>query len=152
VAKADEYSNFIQFTCSKELDYFAIRTMKINDAHLYRDGTNTDNSPQLNIFDIRNLSERPYNCKLPTRSISVSASTSNTKQNTSTSCVDPPVNVSIHVEDTKEVYNFAAYGISCGGSETHLVELQQIFSLRDCVMPDGPGQASCTYPSLKIAN
>jgi hypothetical protein len=138
-AKAEPL-DYIQLTCSPELNYFTARTITLDSDSSTLEDLETDEGAK-QLIEERDgmhsipgdIDKHPYICKLPRRTITAEI-TNYFPGGDHMACGSlDHFDVLIKVDGT-EVDEFSAFGNRCAGPETHLVEFD-VRGLTDCTLP-----------------
>jgi len=137
-AKAENW-DFLQFTCSPELNYFSMQTLaldlpsetlesfaKVRKSNLLseRDG----------LYVARNNLNKPYICKLPRRTVSAEIANFIPGHERGECAMPDRFDVRIEI-NAVQVDEFPAYGVNrCTVPETHNIQLNS-FGLTNCAIP-----------------
>jgi len=145
-AKADSTLDQIQITCSKDLNYFSLHTFRLQDRHEFPSAEEVSRQENQGLFSVKSLREHPYKCDTGEAIISIEVT------HYRPACVVDQRFALLIRQNGNEVYEFDAYGgdDSCASPDTHFIEMLEPankYSLKDCLVPDGKGQMSCSYPA-----
>ena len=138
VASADNLWDAIQVTCSKDLDYFALRTIALEDINypgkIMLTPDSEEHLKQSGIYYVSNILKQPYTCQLPKRSITVKVD--NYQEANEKGECGSSENFSIVVlVNGNEADRFRAYGANrCTDPENHLIELDQFNHFWNCTL------------------
>lgn len=146
--KADSEWDGIQITCDKYLNYFALRTITLQDLEPNADDKKHIQQ-QSNIYDIGHLLKHPYTCdlpahkvkgsnlKFPARAISIAITNYIAPHERGECSLSEHFDIQLSING-KTIHEFSAYGINrCTDPETLLMELDQLNTLRDCALSRG---------------
>ena len=147
-AWADEVLDEFQITCDKQLHYFSLRTLAMDDRRFVSSNEHELRSERQNgLFRPNVLSKHPFTCDLGSSSVSVEVFDYSSKDGRGECGGRGEYAVTIK-QNGADLYKFSPYGSNrCLNPVTHVIEVLDPYALRDCTLPDASGQATCKYLS-----
>lgn len=153
-AIAEDQFDYLQITCSKELGYFALRTITLDrDTALVRGGCKTrdpaDCEPMASVnarlhsenklFTVGNLMKKPYQCNLPGQDVAVEIMNYSPAKINGECGTSENFGVSIKVNGQR-IHGFDPYSDEkgrnrCLDRRVHLFEMTS-YGAHDCTLPE----------------
>jgi hypothetical protein len=144
-AQANDELDEFQITCDKELNYFSVRSLVLEDSKIMYDEQKVDAKIKDGFYPPGEIATHPYFCELDDKKISIEV-LDHTSPDGSGECGTRGSYAATIKENGKDLFKFLPYGLDrCLAAETHVIEIVGNSALRDCILPDAGGQTECKY-------
>jgi hypothetical protein len=150
--------DYIQLTCSPELDYFAARTitLDLDMQTLNKLGKEKHSDQRIEERDGMHfipgdIAKHPYKCKLPHHTVTLEISNYRPGHELGECATLDHFDMLVKI-DGKEADEFSAFGVNrCTDPETHLIQLDTL-GFTDCTIPhhgNSSTKVSCTTERVR---